>query len=170
MKKGQTDSAGIIFMVLGTAVVVLVGVIIILKLIPTDEFTIADASLKQVSFAVRMVGDGQCRSTEINLPSGYKIDQSNDELRLLDDDGTVLKSLDRDEKLRIPKSKDSKNFLNSKENPFEINHDYSKKIKGELCICKLTRDQARGAYSSYNSDDIVIIPADVRLGISECIL
>lgn len=170
MKKGQTNPAGLIFMILGTAVIVIVGLTIILKLIPTDELSNADASLKQVSFAIRMVGDGQCRSAEINIPSGYKISQSNDELRLLDDDDNILKSLDRNEKLRIPKSKDSKNFLNSKESPFEINHDYSKKIKGELCVCKLTRDQTKGSYSSYNSGDIVIIPADVRLGISECIL
>jgi|ETNmetMinimDraft_4_1059912.scaffolds.fasta_scaffold11222_3 hypothetical protein len=170
MKKGQTNPAGLIFMILGTAVIVIVGVTIILKLIPTDELSNADASLKQVSFAIRMVGDGQCRSAEINIPSGYKISQSNDELRLLDDDDNILKSLDRYEKLRAPKSKDSKNFLNSKENPLEINHDYSKKIKGELCVCKLTRDQTKGSYSSYNSGDIVIIPADVRLGISECIL
>jgi hypothetical protein len=170
MKKGQTTTAGLIFMILGTAVIVIVGVTIILKLIPTDEFSNADASLKQVSFAIRMVGDGQCRSAEINIPSGYKISQSNDELRLLDDDDNILKSLDRYEKLRAPKSKDSKNFLNSEEYPFEINHDYSKKIKGELCVCKLTQDQTKGSYSSYNSGDIVIIPADVRLGISECIL
>ncbi len=168
MKKGGV--AGLIIMIAFTALIVVFGVKIILTIIPGDDLSSADTSLRQVSFAVRMVGDGQCRSADINLPKGYKIDQNDDELRLLNDDDTVLKSLNRDEKLRAPKSKDGKNFLNAKEYPIEINHDYSKKIKGELCVCKLTRDQTKGAYSHYNKEDIVIIPPQVRIGISECVL
>lgn len=169
MKKGENQFVGMAIALVFTAIIVGVGILIFTYMIPTGDINLGDASLKKVSFAARTATEGACVKTQINLPSKYAITHFPDDNRfkLVNDDDVVLKSAHAptDRIILAPTSRDSSNFLNAEESSMSINHDFTKKVKGDICVCRLAEAQ-----DGAQAGNIIIIAPESRLGITECIL
>jgi|TARA_Y100000034_G_scaffold64003_1_gene77384 hypothetical protein len=169
MKKGENQFVGMALALVFTAIIVSIGVLIFTHMIPTGDINLGDASLKKISFAARTVAEGGCEKTGINLPSKYAITHfpSDNRFKLVNNDAVVLKSshAPTDRTILAPTSRDTSNFLNAEEDPMSINHNFDKKVKGDICVCKLAEPQ-----DGAQAGDIIILTPESRLGITECIL